>query len=73
MLLLRPDADADAYDVPDRRTGRQGLAELRRLNSHRRWNFVEVVTSHYSLYGCLSIDIDICLIYMKFGFNYCAV
>ena len=37
--MSRPDA---AYDVPDRMTGRQGLAELQRLNPHRQWNFVEV-------------------------------
>jgi len=37
--LARPDV---AYDVPDRRTGRQGLLELRRLNPYRQWNFVEV-------------------------------
>jgi len=37
--MSRPEA---AYDVPDRMTGRQGLAELQRLNPHRQWNFVEV-------------------------------
>lgn len=41
ICISRPDA---AYDVPDRRTGRQGLAELRKLNSRRQWNFVEVST-----------------------------
>jgi len=43
MLLCRP--DAAAYDVPDRQTGRQGLAELQTLNSRRQWNFVEVATA----------------------------
>lgn len=29
------------YDVPDRLTGRQGLAELQIINPKRQWNFVE--------------------------------
>ena len=40
FCLVRPDG---VYDVPDRRTGRQGLLELQRLNPHRQWNFVEVI------------------------------
>ena len=31
-----------SYDVPDRRTGRNGLKELSRLNNTREWRFVEV-------------------------------
>lgn len=29
-----------SYVVPDRQTGLEGLAELRRLRPHRTWNFV---------------------------------
>ncbi|KAL7748084.1 hypothetical protein RI367_006630 [Sorochytrium milnesiophthora] len=32
----------DPYDVPDRRTGRQALAELAQRSPHRKWNLVEV-------------------------------
>ncbi|KAI9141651.1 asparagine synthase [Paraphysoderma sedebokerense] len=32
----------EIYDVPDRKTGRQGLEELRLLAPNRRWNFVEI-------------------------------
>ena len=34
-----PDPSA-SYLVPDRETGLEGLAELRRLCPHRAWNFV---------------------------------
>ncbi|KAK9767775.1 hypothetical protein K7432_002158 [Basidiobolus ranarum] len=30
------------YDVPDRKTGRQGVEELRNVASNRKWNFVEI-------------------------------
>ncbi|ORX98925.1 hypothetical protein K493DRAFT_329250 [Basidiobolus meristosporus CBS 931.73] len=30
------------YDVPDRKTGRQGVEELRGVAPHRKWNFVEI-------------------------------
>ncbi|KAI8048306.1 asparagine synthase-domain-containing protein [Syncephalis plumigaleata] len=33
---------ATAYEVPDRKTGRCGLAELQRLAPNRPWQFVEV-------------------------------
>lgn len=36
-LVLGPDA---SYLVPDRKTGLEGVAELRRLCPHRIWNFV---------------------------------
>lgn len=32
----------DAFEVPDRVTGRIALDELRKLNPHRAWNFIEV-------------------------------
>ncbi|TPX32752.1 hypothetical protein SmJEL517_g04256 [Synchytrium microbalum] len=32
----------DIYDVPDRKTGRRALQELRRLAPNRQWQFVEV-------------------------------
>ncbi|XP_028401199.1 asparagine synthetase domain-containing protein 1-like [Dendronephthya gigantea] len=34
--------DVTNFDVPDRITGRDGVAELRQINPHRTWNFVEV-------------------------------
>ena len=37
FLLLRY-----TYNVPDRITGRSGLEELKQINPHRQWNFVEV-------------------------------
>ncbi len=30
------------FDVPDRITGRNGVAELKQINPDRTWNFVEV-------------------------------
>jgi asparagine synthetase B (glutamine-hydrolysing) len=37
---------SQAYDVPDRKTGRQSFEELQRVAPNRRWNFVEVNVSH---------------------------
>ncbi|KAI9592186.1 asparagine synthase-domain-containing protein [Syncephalis fuscata] len=39
---LNKNHTAAAYDVPDRKTGRCGLAELRQLRPDRCWQFVEV-------------------------------
>jgi hypothetical protein len=30
------------FEVPDRITGRSGVAELKQINPNRTWNFVEV-------------------------------
>ena len=30
------------YDVPDRKTGRKGVEELRKICPQRKWNFVEI-------------------------------
>lgn len=38
----RETIDLVNFDVPDRKTGRQALAELREIRPWRRWNFVEV-------------------------------
>ena len=51
-LSARPDI---AYDVPDRKTGRQGLLELQRLNPYRQWNFVEV--GHLHLINSVSFSL----------------
>lgn len=36
------DTDTKNFNVPDRITGRNGMAELMTLNPERQWNFVEV-------------------------------
>lgn len=33
---------AGVYDVPDRLTGRETVAELRRIHPEREWRFVEI-------------------------------
>ena len=40
-----------SYLVPDRETGLEGLAELRRLCPHRVWNFVRHNTRYPSVTG----------------------
>jgi hypothetical protein len=40
------------YEVPDRVTGLQGLAELKRLCPERKWNFV------ISIFGCICRPTD---------------
>lgn len=35
------------YDVPDRKTGRAGVEELKRLAPSRQWNFVEIDVSYF--------------------------
>lgn len=30
------------FNVPDRKTGREGLKELRAIDPSRQWNFIEI-------------------------------
>lgn len=46
-----------SYLVPDRETGLEGLAELRRLCPHRIWNFVCTIPGSYCLPGANDIII----------------
>ena len=40
------------YDVPDRLTGYESWAELKRLRPNRRWNFVEVNVTYEEMLSC---------------------
>lgn len=46
---------AGIYDVPDRLTGRETVAELRRIHSNREWRFVEIDVE-YQVSFCQVLD-----------------
>ena len=48
------------FDVPDRVTGRNGVAELRQMNPHRTWNFVEV-------YITVVLNQAICIMWLNYS------
>ncbi|KAI5454186.1 hypothetical protein NCC49_004251 [Naganishia albida] len=50
---------AGIYDVPDRLTGRETVAELRRIHSNREWRFVEIDVEYQECQATRSKVLDL--------------
>ena len=43
------------FSVPDRKTGRESLKELRKIDPERQWNFIEINVTKEELQTCQEV------------------